>query len=279
MQDGKLLLTAFDKLWKKYCKRLQHCQKEASEDAVHEFRICCRRLLAIIELLQALAPQKTLDRLRKNLKSQLDEFDELRDTQVMLLEVSANSDKFTELASFQRYLQLNEQRLLAKAPGTLLSLDSKKLHKLQEKAVTTLTIEFGKTDLKPQILDIIDHSYSIAMARYHAITPNQETTFHRHRIAVKKLRYMLASAQVLLPHLPADLLKRLQTYLTFLGEIQNSSVLLDSLNRFFAHHPPAALRTYYQQRHQAILTNYMTQRSEILQFWRQQANHPFPWEH
>lgn len=277
MQDGQLLLTAFDKLWKKYCKRLQHCQQAASEDAVHKFRICCRRLLAIIELLQAIAPQKTLGKLRKNLKSQLDQFDELRDTQVMLLEVSSNSDKLPELATFQRYLQLNEQRLLAKAPSSFLDLNSKTLHKLQQQALKTLAKEFGKTDLKPLILATIDNTYSIALERYRAIDPKQTDTLHRHRIAVKKLRYMLASAQVLLPDLPEDHLKRLQTYLTYLGEIQNSCVLLSNLNRFFAHQPPDMLQKHYQQRHQAILNDYMTQRSEILQFWRQQKNDPFPW--
>lgn len=279
MQDGKLLLTAFDKLWQKYCKRLKLCQQDASVDAVHDFRICCRRLLASIELLQALAPQNALAKLHKQLKSQLDEFDELRDTQVILLEVSANSDKLTERASFQRYLQLNEQRLLAKVPSTLLNLDYKTLHKLQEKAVKTLAKEFGKTDLKPLILTTIDNTYNIALERYRAIDPNQTNTLHRHRIAVKRLRYMLAAAQVLLPNLPEFHLKRLQKYLSYLGEIQDSCVLLDSLNRFFAHQPPAELKLYYQLRHQEIINNYMTQRGEILQFWHPQANTPFPWEH
>jgi CHAD domain-containing protein len=277
MQDGQLLLTAFDKLWKKYCNRLQHWQQEASEDAVHKFRICCRRLLAIIELLQAIAPQKALGKLRKNLKSQLDKLDELRDTQVMLLEVSSDSDKLPELAIFQRYLRLNEQRLLAKVPSNFQDLNSKTLHKLQHQALKTLAKEFGNTNLKPLILATIDNTYNIALERYRAIDPNRTDTLHRHRIAVKKLRYMLASAQVLLPELPEDHFKHLQTYLTYLGEIQNSCVLLTSLNRFFAHQLPDSLQKHYQQRHQAMLNNYMTQRSEILQFWRQHKNDPFPW--
>lgn len=277
MQDSKRLLTAFDKLWKKYCKRLQHCQQAASEDAVHSLRICCRRLLANIELLQALAPQKTLGKLRNTLKSQLDEFDELRDTQVMLLEIDTVSGNIPELAPFLHYLQLNEQRLLAKVPTTLANLDSKTPHKLQGKAVKTLAKTFGKTDLKPQILATIDNAYSIAMTRYRAIDPQQENTFHRHRIAVKKLRYMLETAQALLPGLPKGHIKSLQIYLTDLGEIQNSCVLLAYLNRFFAHQPPAAVQTYYQQHHQALLNSYMTQRSGFLQFWRPQANAPFPW--
>lgn len=176
MQDGKLLLITFDKLWQKYCKRLRHCQQDASVDAVHDFRICCRRLLASIELLQALAPQNALAKLGKSLKSQLDDFDELRDTQVILLEVSTNCGQRAELAAFQRYLQLNEQRLLAKVPSTLLNLDYKTLHKLQEKAVKTLAKEFDKTDLKPLILTTIDNTYNIALERYRAIDPNQTDT-------------------------------------------------------------------------------------------------------
>lgn len=278
MHDGKQLLTNFDTLWQKHAKRLSHCQQTASEAAVHKLRINCRRLLALIQLLQALAPQPALRKLRKQLKAQLDSFDELRDTQVMLLKVSESLDAFPDLAAYQRYLQLNEQRLLVQTPAVLQNLNSATLQPLMEKAWQEMREAFGKTALTPHILTAIDSCYRTAMERYRLINPADPATLHHLRVAVKKLRYMLAASHELLPALPDDHLERIQAYLTRLGEIQNSCVLLDNLNRFFGHQPPPAIQTYFQQCHQALLDDYMSHSSEILQFWRPAAYAPFPWQ-
>ncbi|MCQ8129946.1 CHAD domain-containing protein [Methylomonas rivi] len=277
MHDGKQLLASFDTLWQKHAKRLAHCQQSASEEAVHKLRISCRRLLALIQLLQALAPQPALRKLRKSLKAQLDSFDELRDTQVMLLKVSASLDALPELAAYQRYLQLNEQRLLIQTPVILQNLNSAELQPLMDKAWKEMREALGKTALKPHILSAIDVSFHSALERYRLINPDTPETLHHLRVAVKKLRYMLAASHDLLPELPDDHLERIQTYLTRMGEIQNSCVLLDNLNRFFGHQPPPAVRTYFEQCHQALLDDYMKHGSEILQFWRPAAYAPFPW--
>lgn len=278
MHDGKRLLTSLAKLWQKYSRRLDQCQQSADEDAVHKLRISCRRLLALLQLLQALAPQPALQKLRKRLKAQLDNFDKLRDTQVMLLEVADNLDSLPELAAYYRYLQLTEQRLLAQIPSLLQQQDTAGLQQLMENACQQLQDAFGKKPLKPPILSAIDTCYRTALERYRQIDPARPDTLHSLRIAVKKLRYMLAAAQELLPDLPETQLDEMQVYLTRLGEIQNSRVLLDNQNRFFGHLTPAAIQTHYQQRHQALLDDYMNHGSEILQFWRPKASAPFPWQ-
>ena len=278
MHDGKLLLNTVDSQWQKYRKRLTDCQYEAGEEAVHKLRTNTRRLLSLIELLQALAPQPPLRKLRKGLKAQLDGFDELRDTQVMLLEISGTLDQLPELAPFRQHLRLIERHLLAQAPALIENLHGKTLHHLLQKAHKKLVSEFGKAELKSQILSIIDSTYQTAMERYQAIDAAQPTTIHRARIAVKKLRYMLESAQTLLPPLPKDHLERLQNYLTSMGEIQNSCVLQNNLMRFFAEQPPASVQAYYQKRDQAMLDAYMSRRAEIVEFWRPEPNQPFPWE-
>lgn len=277
MHDGKQLLASFESLWQKHAKRLSRCQQTASEEAVHKLRISCRRLLALIQLLQALAPQPPLRKLRKHLKAQLNSFDELRDTQVMMLKVADSLDALPELAAYHRYLQLNEQRLLIQTPAVLQSLNSAELQPLMEMARKEMREAFGKDALTPRILSAIDTSYRTALERYRLIDPVDPATLHHLRVSVKKLRYMLAASQELLPELPENHLERIQAYLTRLGEIQNSRVLLDSLNRFFGHQPPPAIQTYFQQSHQALLDDYMHHGSEILQFWRPAAYAPFPW--
>ncbi|AEF99383.1 CHAD domain-containing protein [Methylomonas methanica] len=277
MHDGKQLLASYESLWQKHTKRLSRCQQTASEEAVHKLRISCRRLLALIQLLQALAPLPALRKLRKHLKAQLNSFDELRDTQVMLQKVADSLDALPELAAYHRYLQLNEQRLLVQSPTILQSLNSAELQPLMDKAWKEMRDAFGKDTLTPRILSAIDTSYRTVLERYRSIDPADPATLHHLRISVKRLRYMLAASQELLPELPENHLERIQAYLTRLGEIQNSCVLLDSLNRFFGHQPPPAVDTYFQHCHQDLLDDYMHHGNEILQFWRPAAYAPFPW--
>jgi hypothetical protein len=77
--------------------------------------------------------------------------------------------------------------------------------------------------------------------------------------------------------LPDNHLQHLQTYLTRLGEIQNSCVLMDNLNRFFGHYPPADIQSYYSERHQTLLHDYLVHSNELMFFWRPTANKAFPW--
>ncbi|MGY6277177.1 CHAD domain-containing protein [Methylomonas sp. MgM2] len=278
MQDGKLLIRAFDRLWKKYRKRLADCKHEAGEESVHKLRISTRRLLSSIELLQALSPRRELRRLRKALKGQLDSFDDLRDTQVMLQEIASKADSLPPILRFLTHLQTTEQHLLAQTPAIIENIESENLPHLIEKTRHHLLKKFDKAHLKSQVLTIIDDTYRIAIERYQLIDISQPATIHRTRIGVKRFRYMLESGRPLLPSLPPDHLKRLHAYLTGMGEIQDSSVLILSLKHFFGDEVPLSVQSYYQHRHSVILSAYMAKREGLLQFWRPDADRPFPWK-
>lgn len=277
MHDGKLLIHAIDSLWAKYQKRLTDCRHAASEEAVHKLRTSTRRLLSSIDLLRTLVPLRELRKLRKALKSELDSFDDLRDTQVMLLEINSQAATLPQLLPFLEHLQAAEQRLMAQTPAILEAIECKNLEQLIKKAHQHLQKEFGKSDLHAPILAIIDASYQNAMDRYHQIDIAQPVTIHHTRIGVKKFRYMLESGQHLLPPLPENHLKHLHAYLTSMGEIQDSSVLMLHLKHFYDE-VPASIQTYYQHRHSDILSAYMARREELLQFWRPSADKPFPWK-
>ncbi|WAR45666.1 CHAD domain-containing protein [Methylomonas rapida] len=278
MHDGKRLLHALDSLWTKYQKRLTDCHHRPTEEAVHKLRISTRRLLALIELLKTLSPHPSLQKLRKNLKTQLDAFDELRDTQVMLLEITAKQDSLPDLLPFFRQLQLNEQWLLAQTPARLQAIDQPKIHARFKKSHAHLSQTLGKAHLKPRILTVIDETYQAAMARYQAIDVAQPDTIHRLRIAVKKLRYMLEAGQALLPPLPEDHIEQLHAYLTRMGEFQDSSVLLLNLKAFFGEQVPSSIQSYYQHRHGTILSTFISKREHIKLFWRPSSKQAFPWE-
>jgi CHAD domain-containing protein len=277
MTDGKRLLASFTALWQKYRKRLSACRKQPDEEAVHSLRISCRRLLALIQLLQTLAPGPSLRKLRKALKAQLDNFDELRDTQVMLLEIADRVLALPGLEPYRHYLQQNELRLLRQANETIAAIDGEALQDLFEKAEKNLASELGSTEIRAAILRAVDGCYRVALERYQAVDGERYATMHTLRIAVKKLRYMQAAAQELLPALPEHHLQQIQVYLTRLGEIQNSCVLQDNLNRFFGHRPPEDIQRFYRERHAVLVQDFLQHGSELMQFWRITPQRDFPW--
>ena len=276
MKDSKLLLGNFDTLWGKYSKRLINCQQTGSEEAVHKLRISCRRLLAIMALLQALDPKSSFGKLRKQIKTQLDSFDELRDTQVMLIVITDSLNALADLADYHRYLKLNEQRLLAKIQDLFKNTQYADQQALFKKVRNKLSI--SPTLLTQPILAIIDNHYQIALTRHHVISADTPGSLHHLRIALKKLRYMISASKPFLPELPINHANHMQSYLTRLGEIQNSTVLLDSINRFFGHQPPDKVHARFESRHQSLLNDYFVHSHEITGFWRANPYQDFPWQ-
>ncbi|WP_367154990.1 CHAD domain-containing protein [Methylomonas sp. HYX-M1] len=276
-EDAKLIQAALERHWAKHLSRLQACRNQASESAVHKLRISLRRLLAFIELLQILAPDPALRKLRKDLKSQVDGFDELRDTQVMLADL-LDLNALPEIAPFLAYLRANERRLLAAIPRQLHVLDSNSQELLLAKVQKRVLPALREMNLPRACLAAIDAVYAVALQRYRAIDAQQPQTLHKLRIALKKLRYLLITASELLPPLPDGHLASLQTYLTLLGDIQNSCVRREYLNRYFGHQPPPALAEIFAERHQLLLDAFWLERPKIATFWRLSDKHPWPWD-
>src|SRR5512135_1868694 len=95
-----LLLDPFNQRWENYRAQVFACRAEFSEPAVHDLRVAARRLLAVLEIVQGVAPQRRIRKLRQELKSHLDGFDSLRDTQVMLISVTENIESQPAFAPF-----------------------------------------------------------------------------------------------------------------------------------------------------------------------------------
>src|SRR5215208_81270 len=108
----ELLLEALDQRWKNYRTELKRCRAEFSNEAVHDLRGAARRMLAIIQLLNSISPRPRLEKLNRAFRDQLNEFDDLRDTQVILAEISETVQELPQLQEFEEYLQGIERGLL-----------------------------------------------------------------------------------------------------------------------------------------------------------------------
>ncbi len=277
MHGNQCLFDTVDMQWLKYRKQLHNCRHNSDEKSIHKLRISIRRLLSLIELLQALTADQALRKLKKSLKAQLNAFNELRDTQVMLQTVSAAVFSMPELTPFLHQLHLNTQKLLMDTPATIQTLDSEKLQKNLKPALQKLKKTYSDSDVKPDVLHAMDSCYQTALARYQSLDPNQPATLHHLRVSLKKFRYMLSCVADILPELPTDHLKHLQTYLTHLGEIQNTCVLLNNLTSFFNSSIPPTVLSHYRQHQSELVQTYLAQSADIELFWRSTTSQAFPW--
>lgn len=267
-----------DRYWQLYRKRLKQCQRCATEDAVHDLRTSTRRVLSLIELLQHIEHQASLQSLRKAFKTQLDDLDALRDTQVMRLEISGLIRELPALSDFLHHLHVEEQRLLMAIPACIKSLGKQKLRRRLQKAANRSQRNLTPENTVSRLITIIDSLYQSALERYRNSSPDDPASLHSLRIGMKKLRYSLELTQTMLPMLPEQLLPRIQAYLGCLGDIQNIIVLQGTLEGFYDTQYPAPLRDYFEKRRQSLINDYMTRRDAIHEFWREDSQQPFPWD-
>lgn len=274
----QLLLEALESRWKTYLAELQRCRAEFSDEGVHDLRVALRRLLSLVQLLNSVEPRPRLKKLSRALKSQLDKFDKLRDTQVMLAEITETIHELPQLGDFQDHLAKVEARLLNKLRKKLASLDLEKVTRRVGRTRDSLTAE-EKADVAAPILRSVDEAFLVARQRLQRIDPSQPATIHRVRVAFKKLRYMIEIVHPLLEDFPQANLKRMNGYQTLMGEIQDAEVFRQALADFQPASPSdlKPVRRHYESRHADAISAYLENKHMLDTFWRASPEEPFPW--
>jgi CHAD domain-containing protein len=276
---NRLLLEAFDKRWRNYRAELKRCRAEFSNEAVHDIRIATRRLLSLIQLLNSISPRPRLRKLSRALKNQLDDFDDLRDTQVMLAETSETLQELPQLRQLQDHLEIVEKDLLKELRKKLKRFDLSEVSRRMKKTRTSIEAENGD-DILPQILQAVDDAFLLVKRRYGWIDPAQPATIHRVRVAFKAFRYMVEIVHPLLDGFPIESLKRMNDYQSLMGEIQDAEVIMQTLADFpsAASFDPEPVRRYYEGRHAETISAYTKKMNQFDTFWRPAPDEPFPWE-
>ena len=274
------LLEALENRWKKYRLELKRCRAEFSTEAVHDVRVALRRLLSVMQLLNSIEQRPRLRKLRRALKGQLDEFDDLRDTQVMLAEVSRVLSELPQLEEFQSHLERCEKKLLKDLRKKVRNFDLMGITRPVRKTRELLKAE-KKTDVAAAIFRSVDEAFWIARQKYEQVDRAHPATIHRLRVAFKKFRYMLEIAHPLLENFPSENLKRMHDYQSLMGEIQDADIFLQTLDD---HQPnasspiPVPVRQFYESRHADAISAYIKDREILYDFWRLMPDQPFPWE-
>ena len=282
MAKTNLLSNSFDERWKKYRAQLKVCKREFSEEAVHDLRVATRRLLAVLDLLRALDPHPRIQKTRRALKNQLDEFDDLRDVQVMLVDASEAVANFPELKPFEKWLLDREKRLLRKARKQIVESKSSDLEKRVEKIHASIQNNARGRGFQARLLEAVDNAYLRAMQAYGQVDASQSATIHRLRIVFKKFRYLIEIAHPFLKKYPDSHLERMHGYQSKMGLIQDVEIFLNNLKEFgegtASDSALEPVRRHFEKRLAESLSAYLDHKAEILVFWRAAPDQPFPWE-
>jgi CHAD domain-containing protein len=220
---------------RRYRKRLARCRKKFSESAVHELRVEARRILALLDLLEALRFGDSLKKLAKNFKKRLDTFDELRDTQVQQRLLRPMWRDFPEARRLKSLLQRREERLASKLDRKLQAAKYARLTRRLKELEKGL-LRAGKGDSARKTSDgivsgILREAFLRLVDLRRQVRREDAATIHRLRVCFKRFRYMNELLQPLLPGLTAQRLERMKEYQAAAGDIQDLEVLLARLAR------------------------------------------------
>jgi CHAD domain-containing protein len=280
--DGKLLIAALDERWENYRMQVKTCRREFSEEAVHDLRVSTRRLLAVLDIARALDPHPRLQKTRRSLKDQINDLDDLRDVQVMLVEVSETIETFPELKPFEIHLEEREKRLLRLARKLIKSLRLSEYKKRIEKIRDSLKKRTVEENFDFQVFQAVDNVYLRTTQALVQVDASQPSTIHRLRLAFKKFRYMVEAVHPLISNYPESHLERMHEYQSAMGDIQDIEVFLSVLSDFSesgaSAFDPKPIRRFYETRHTETIAAFIEDKGELITFWRAASDQPFPWE-
>ncbi len=259
---------------RRYRKRLGCCQKNFSEKAVHDLRIDTRRILALLDLLEALHFGESPAKLSKTFKKRLDAFDDLRDTHVQRVLLKPMWDKFPEARDFKRHLRKCEKRLECEMSRHIKTAKSGKLNRCLkdlEKCLRQCATRRPTGASGPQSQLLLGGAFRRVLALRRQIRRSKPATIHRMRVAFKRFRYTAELLQPFLPDFTPQRLERMKDFQDAAGNIQDVAVLLERVDKDIKHKEIPAecvknLRGELQRCEQRAIDALMERIHELMEF-------------
>lgn len=226
------LAATLQQLKRRWRKRWNRVRREPEAERVHQLRVETRRLLAWVNLLRAAGLTDQIPKVRKQLKRELDAFDELRDLHVCRLQLARLDGAESEAEALQTTWAEREARLAKELSRSLstkrrrrLDASLRKLRKRLERHARVKAQEPPARGagmiLEPLFAEVRKRARRVTTAR----------AVHRLRVAFKHYRYACELLQPLLPGLRSTTLARMRAFHTLMGELQDLIVLGKALRR------------------------------------------------
>jgi CHAD domain-containing protein len=269
------LAKGLKKQWKCYEKCFSRCQKKLSEEAIHELRVQTRRLLATFELLGDFLTASRVKKIECALKENLDEFDDLRDTQVGLKLAAKLKGRFSFAREFYKYLLEREKRYARRAHNRIRKVKLGRIDRLVRECRRQVEQQ-RKACLQQRgnraLLRAIARAFGRVKRFRTAVDARDTKTIHRTRVAFKEFRYMVEAMAGCLPDITETRLEAMHDYQTLMGDVQDAQVLLTTVDKYVCKHeiePKAALgfRNELLRRRQILIERYLAAGNQLGAFW------------
>jgi CHAD domain-containing protein len=225
------LLNRLALLQKAYETNLTKVYELFDDEAIHDFRVAIRRILAFIRFVDIFCPIEINANLRTLLKSNIKQFNKLRDIQVQIQYLINFLKKFPETIDFLVFLKKEEKKQIQKLKKVITSSNFDNSGEIFYYRMHLMSFEcFQKIDFDGIIIVLKDVFREVEKAISNIIE-NDFATFHKTRLAFKRFRYTVETIESILS-IPKAKVKELQNIQTVLGEIQDYTVTLALLEKF-----------------------------------------------
>src|SRR5262245_37008304 len=145
-----LMLNSLTERWQTFDAELKHCQKQYSEEVVHDLRVATRRLIATVDLVTSIFPEIKLRKPRRALKRQLDRLGPLRDVQVQVRSSDKMLPTYPELQSFYDSLVKCERKLVQRLGVEVKTVKTRKLEKAIRAAITQVEVGLSAPEMQQE---------------------------------------------------------------------------------------------------------------------------------
>ena len=237
MERADDLLPSFDKSWKNFSGTWKRARAKASEKSIHDLRVNTRRLIAALELARSLSHRNDIAKLQRRCKKILKSMGPLRDTQVLLKNLGPLRG-MTLISDFNNTLKRRERR---KIDSIRSELKRSRKHELSRRLagvrseLTRVHETLGASKIHQSIeraLNSRRNEFLRAVRKFQRSQPSDENLLHEMRIALKKLRYALESAQTLFGHSVQERLKQMQEFQQLMGDSRDLEMLRAELEKW-----------------------------------------------
>ena len=231
------LLSSLDQSWKNFSGAWKSARTKSSEKAIHDLRVNTRRLIAILDLAKAVSGDAEIAKLQRRFKKVLKRMGPLRDTQVLLVNLSRIQQRGL-VGDFKKTLEQKERREIDGIRDELSRGRKQKLSKAVEDVrggVCSLQVKLGTAKVHRSIDRVLSsrrNELLKAERRFHRSQPISEDLLHAMRIALKKFRYVIEAAQPLLDDSARQRAKEMHAFQQLIGESRDVELLRTALEKW-----------------------------------------------
>jgi CHAD domain-containing protein len=239
--------------WKSARRHVIH--RHAGQSAIHEWRICSRRLLALEALLGPAASRPDRSDLHTLLDAAFHATGKLRDAQLAAARLKRLATRFPAADRLHRHLQHGIPELRDRAERHVRDIRPRAVRKILQSREPLRDPDISRTESRAGLrLRRAHRQLQRAASRCRTAR-----SLHRYRVQLKSLRYMLEFARAARLRIPAaaGAPRHLGRAQRKLGGISDLRVLIRLLDRYAAKHPAwrlesAGLRQYLHRQLQRL---------------------------